>query len=636
MKRKSAVALILCMVAIMAVSSASLCGCEKKKDENNQSVGETTEDTDLPDTKTDDDKNTFDDNNKEDDSVVNEKDDESKQTSAVSAGDCLKAYQDFLKGDAKVSLELFEKCDEYRYGGNSWDIEEIDSQFKKWETYTISEFTEGICRGHAKYYDMRISLPKSISYAYIDCGKDGIPELALLYDTVGNNSITDSFIVIIKLVDDKLQCIFSNRYAYRAFATLGEYGIFGYGGSNGAISNTFMRSYINENGETTFLYGVDDSLAASGLYIPDNTEYLDVAYEEGIADYIEIEQYFFEMYQNDMDYKEYVQNCDYVYYPLSNNCNRLEGDRLKEALADGSYERFWKSTGLKNMTSEEIEKKIQGVLDGANVTDEILNGEEADWIELSASDFDSIVSWKSSYEAPTLVLDVPSWDYYYAYFDKRAATNLSLTEVSKTGNQITDEDVWFSKLGTEQPNRLSFSDAKYEYKLFGEDPDGLLWYPYMMDIYDLSTNEKLYTLDFSKYYTPDACAPGDERYVEESIHWAVSDNDVLYVSTFHNTYASSAPHNGYITAFDMKNDFKVMWRSTPLVCNSNNFLVTDDAIICGYGFTAEDDYVYVLDKNSGLQTEKYKVKTSPDWFIQKGDTVYVRCYDMDYEFKINR
>lgn len=30
-----------------------------------------------------------------------------------------------------------------------------------------------------------------------------------------------------------------------------------------------------------------------------------------------------------------------------------------------------------------------------------------------------------------------------------------------------------------------------------------------------------------------------------------------------------------------------------------NFLVKGDVIFCGYGFTAEDDYLYQLDKNTG-------------------------------------
>ena len=37
---------------------------------------------------------------------------------------------------------------------------------------------------------------------------------------------------------------------------------------------------------------------------------------------------------------------------------------------------------------------------------------------------------------------------------------------------------------------------------------------------------------------------------------------------------------------------------------SPNFLVKGDVIFCGYGFTAEDDYLYQLDKNTGEVIEE--------------------------------
>ena len=127
---------------------------------------------------------------------------------------------------------------------------------------------------------------------------------------------------------------------------------------------------------------------------------------------------------------------------------------------------------------------------------------------------------------------------------------------------------------------------------------------------------------------------GDEFFVDENIHWVTFEDDILYVSIFHNTYAESAPHNGYIMALDMNDNFRVLWKTEPLTCNTDNFVVTDDAIICGYGFTKEDDFIYVLDKKTGIRTQSYKVKTGPDWFFVKDNELYVRCYDTDYVFNL--
>lgn len=51
----------------------------------------------------------------------------------------------------------------------------------------------------------------------------------------------------------------------------------------------------------------------------------------------------------------------------------------------------------------------------------------------------------------------------------------------------------------------------------------------------------------------------------------------------------------YITALD-KITGKVLWRTKPLISNAANFEIIEDTLIAGYGFTAEPDYLYLLDK----------------------------------------
>jgi len=74
---------------------------------------------------------------------------------------------------------------------------------------------------------------------------------------------------------------------------------------------------------------------------------------------------------------------------------------------------------------------------------------------------------------------------------------------------------------------------------------------------------------------------------------------MLYVSTAHRTYSEmSGESNCYITAIDLST-LEVAWRSRSLVSNSQNFLLMDNVIVTGYGFTDEDDYVYLLDRHTG-------------------------------------
>lgn len=595
--KKRSIALWMAIVCSMtALCFAGCQGSDNSKNEPEQNVAEQENKTEEID------KN--DESGKTDSDKQDSSDEDSAAQSKLSASDYMKAYQDFLNGKSKEGSDQ-----------------------------GIAEYTEELCDEYTKEYGFMSVLPDGISYSFIDCGNDGIPELAVAFDGVGNENIKTNYITVFKLIDDEIKCIFKKGSGYRAFAMLNEYGYYTYGGANGAGSHCVDYYYIDAEGNANFLYGIDNSLSVYSFYIPDNDNYIDVADEEGIADNLEIDMYYYELYE-DQGLKEYMNSCDFIYYPVSDNWNRLEGDRLKEATKGGGYERFWESTGLKLSTQEQIDKKVDGILNKVGVDDTILNGEEVEWIELSAARMDEILSWKSKYEIPVTQLENVSWEYYYSEGKPKAKTHLAMGIVAKEPNSVIDDDVWFDGLGVNQPDYFDFTDQDYEFVLYGEDPSGLRWYPYMMDIFDLSSGAKLYTLDFSEYYTPDNIKPGDESFVDECIHWAATDDGILYVSTFHNTYAYSAPHNGYITAFDMNDNFKVLWRTEPLTCNSNNFVVLDDAIICGYGFTDENDYVYVLDKETGLRTDSYKVKTSPDWFVMRGDQLFVRCYDTNYVFDV--
>lgn len=229
----------------------------------------------------------------------------------------------------------------------------------------------------------------------------------------------------------------------------------------------------------------------------------------------------------------------------------------------------------------------------------------------------------------------PDWEYYYDGEYTGSETGLSLKQASKKSNDILDFGTWCNEVGFEAPyDPYSLMDDLFIYNLYGDERNGENWSQYMIDICDICTGYPMYTLDFSDFYIPDIIKEGDEFFVDENIHWVVCKDDVLYLSIYHSTYAESAPHNGYIMALDMNDNFRVLWKTEPLTCNTDNFIVTDDALICGYGFTKEDDFVYVLDRNSGVRMQSYKVKTGPDWFHLVGDKLYVRCYDTDYVFDV--
>ncbi|MDD3172511.1 MAG: hypothetical protein PHF63_02385 [Herbinix sp.] len=259
--------------------------------------------------------------------------------------------------------------------------------------------------------------------------------------------------------------------------------------------------------------------------------------------------------------------------------------------------------------------------------------------------------------APFLMETPPFHFYKSDNTIKKEIQPITLEMKSCEPNKIIDEDEWFINnnlsLDTFQvPNAFqnnngnlpdniavnwngliitkSFFDDSYIYCTYGSDySEG-----YILNIYDVKTFQLVYTYDFSAYrYSPEYIEE-DYDFIQQKINWAVIKDDILYISHSHNTYANSSKQmNAYITAIDFT-DQSIVWRTDALVCNSYNFVIIDDVIVCGYGFTDEPDYLYQVNIHTGEILEKLLLKTAPSYFIKKDNILYVRTYNADYAFDI--
>lgn len=116
----------------------------------------------------------------------------------------------------------------------------------------------------------------------------------------------------------------------------------------------------------------------------------------------------------------------------------------------------------------------------------------------------------------------------------------------------------------------------------------------------------------------------------QTLEWAHRDRDTLYVAHAYNGYAKqSGGRNAYVSALALPSG-RLLWRSRPLVANTVNFVVVRDAIVTGYGFTAEPDYLYVLDRGDGGVAQRIKLRTGPKWIYRKGNRLYVSAYSEYY------
>jgi hypothetical protein len=264
--------------------------------------------------------------------------------------------------------------------------------------------------------------------------------------------------------------------------------------------------------------------------------------------------------------------------------------------------------------------------------------------------------------APTVpapaVLPRPPFAYFYQGA-KPPAPHAKLVKVAEKPNRITDVDRWFQTNNIQWPaldgDRLSRGDRG---RLPPAIPDefagnrlvrAIISPPLVLAIYgkDFADGRYLvgydsvrgsfaFAFDFKNYIVPPAYLTADRAFVDEPVQWALVTGSILFVSNFHRTYArSSKGLNGYITAIDLTSS-QVLWRSRPLVANAASFIVVGDVLITGYGFTAEPDFLYLLNRRSGAVIQTIPLRSGPEYLALKKDVLLVRTYNTDAVFRLVR
>ncbi|MCA9569655.1 MAG: hypothetical protein KC656_17535, partial [Myxococcales bacterium] len=217
--------------------------------------------------------------------------------------------------------------------------------------------------------------------------------------------------------------------------------------------------------------------------------------------------------------------------------------------------------------------------------------------------------------------------------------------VSVEKNEIIDEHLWFRDNDLQLPAWNGGDAGRPDpgvppvtglgparlVTLDGDVPIGV--YPHHLAIFDAHGEPDL-LYDLRAFAWAPSAEVGDEAFVEQEATWATVKGGVLYASIGHRTYAkSSHGKNAYLQAFDLPTG-RMTWRSAPLVCNMRNFLVRGPVIVCGYGFTAEPDFLHLVDRSTGALLEKEPLKTGPDLVIERDGRLFVRTYDRDYVFEV--
>ena len=194
-----------------------------------------------------------------------------------------------------------------------------------------------------------------------------------------------------------------------------------------------------------------------------------------------------------------------------------------------------------------------------------------------------------------------------------AAAPFDLKIVSEEENGIDFANEWYDSKGLSLPmtgtDWNSFYDDNYQYLWSGEE----------LYIFENGTGNCLYVLTY----------PTDKWYINGNN--ACLRDGIFYGASVTNGYAQ--PDTCFMFAYDLE-DNKLLWRSADQTCNSMNFIVKDNVIICGYGFTSEDDYLYQLDLHTGEILSSLKLKKQPDLLVYQDHMLYVHTYSYNYTIEI--
>ena len=194
-----------------------------------------------------------------------------------------------------------------------------------------------------------------------------------------------------------------------------------------------------------------------------------------------------------------------------------------------------------------------------------------------------------------------------------AAAPFDLKIVSEEENGIDFANEWYNSKGLSLPmtgtDWNSFYDDNYQY----------LWSDEDLYIFENGTGNCLYVLTY----------PTDKWYINGNN--ACLKDGIFYGASVTNGYAQ--PDTCFMFAYDLE-DNKLLWRSADQTYNSMNFIVKDNVILCGYGFTSEDDYLYQLDLHTGEILSRLKLKKQPDLLVYQDHMLYVHTYSYNYTIEI--
>lgn len=276
-------------------------------------------------------------------------------------------YEDFLAGKGEVYSDKTEI-----YGYYDYETDTSTDLFEKGKGYTLTDLI--VTTMELDNYEYSCDTINSLQYAYVDCGKDGEPELVISIGTENEYGEISGSEYLIKNFDGKLEICTKNSSYYRSYENFeNPYGLISFGGSMGAMSFGQGYGYVNADGEYTYLYYCDTEFGLGSEFGELGGVYEVAAkYEEDIDMDWCLNEYRFDEnsdfdFENN-DYSEFLKSACYTVDP--------EGEEL--------IEKIFAEANVKLYTQKEMDEMILADALSKGVTEEILKSTESvEWHDLT-------------------------------------------------------------------------------------------------------------------------------------------------------------------------------------------------------------------------------------------------------------
>ena len=285
-------------------------------------------------------------------------------------------YENFLANKAKVHIN--QDMDFGTYFSFDKDKE---------LNLSLEEITNAIIASYlGEFEGSKIELD-GIEYAYLDCGNDGNEELAVSIHTPSVDDWTEY--LIIKEMNGKLECIYSNEGWSRSRVGIGKYGYIYGDGSGGASNHYFEKSYIDASGTWHYIYGDETTVFdCSDIEYPG-----DIWGGEG--EHVNLEMplpgsfvFFSFDFNNTEDEKDNVFSYS-QYSGDYENDNGLGGYFYCKLIADdGIYDeeyplkKFYDQVGIETLSIKEVGELISEKAQAEGFTPEIAAAGDVEWQDL--------------------------------------------------------------------------------------------------------------------------------------------------------------------------------------------------------------------------------------------------------------